>query len=235
MEKRVRRIFESFQSDHPGVTFRLVTGTPGKMVKRMKAGARPDVYISMGPIGVKVLTSMGIARQGSAREILRQRMTLICTEAMKGKVWGLQDLAGPDVRRVGLGRATLTAGTYSRRALSKLGILEKVAAKSQISPLRSYMCGKVDAAIVLGECCYGEDLLMGRVAPRRGIGIVGPLPVDLCPEFPIVAVAIKGQAPPEVAQQFINFLTQPAPQEVLRRKGVEACPVCEGEKCAIPR
>jgi len=52
MEMRMRRIFEEFQAAHPEVTFRLETGTPGKLVKRMEAGERPDVYVSMGPMGV---------------------------------------------------------------------------------------------------------------------------------------------------------------------------------------
>jgi len=234
MEKRMRRVFEEFQQSRPEVIFRLETGTPGKLVKRMKAGERPDVYVSMGPVGVGVLTKMGIVREGSAREILRQRMMLICSEAMKGKAQSLEDLARPDIRKVGMGRPSLSAGTFSREALKKLGILEAVEPKAQISPLRSCVRGEVDAAVVLGECCYEEDLVLGKMVARHGVHIIAPVPESLCPAFPISAVAIRGSAPPDAAQCFIDFLTQSAAQSILRREGPGACPICDGEKCVLP-
>jgi|GEM_PF-3203765 len=234
MEKRMRRIFEKFQMNDPAVRFRLETGTPGRLVKRMKAGERPDVYVSMGPAGIERLTSLGIVREGTARQILEQRLVLICSETMTDKVRSLKDLARSDVRTVGIGRPSLSAGTFSRMALNKAGILEAVEPKARISPLRSHMQGKVDAAIVLSECCYDEDLICGRMVLRRGIHVVQPLPESLCPPFPILAVAIKGSAQASAAEEFVDFLTRPAAQSILRRRGPEACPICDGEKCVLP-
>jgi len=218
----------------PGTVFRLETGTPGKLVNRMKAGDRPDVYVSMGPVGIDVLTRMGIVRDGTGREVLRQRMVLICSEAMSGAVTRIEDLAKPEVRKVGLGRPSLSAGTYARVALRKAGVLEVVEPKAQTSPLRSYMKGEVDAAIVLGECCHDEDLVLGRVVPRPGIHVVGPVPESLCPAFAVVAVGIKGPARPDAADRFIEFLAGPEAQSILRRRGAEACPICDGDECARP-
>ena len=234
MEKRMRRVFEKFQLHHPGVNFRLETGTPGRLVQRMEAGERPDVYVSMGPVGVKVLDAMGMVRKGTAREILRQRLILVCSQAARAHVTNVRDLARAEVRGVGMGRARLSAGTFSRAALAKLGVLDAVAAKSKISPLRSYMKGEVDAAIILEECCFDEDLLLGRVVPRKGIHVVGALAESLCPAFPVVAVGMKGRAPPETAGAFIAFLTSREAQDILRRRGPGACPVCDGEKCYFP-
>lgn len=234
MEKRLRRAFEKFTLKHPEVVFQLETGTPGSLVNRMKAGDRPDVYVSMGPVGIEVLTGMGIVRQGSAREILRQRLILIRSEAMKDTVTGIESLAKPEVRKVGVARPSLSAGTFTRRALKKVGILEIVEAKAQISPLRSYMKGEVDAAIVLGECCYDEDLALGKVVPRRGMHVVAPLPETLCPAFAVIAVGITGSAPADAGDAFIHFLTGPEAQLILRRRGPGACPICDGEDCLRP-
>ena len=129
MEKRMRRIFEKYQQRDPSVTFKLETGTPGSLVKRMKGGERPDVYISMGPIGVEVLHEMGIVREGTEKEILCKRLILVCSEAMKETVKDIRDLARPEVRAVGIGRPTLSAGTFSRTALEKAGVIETVEAK----------------------------------------------------------------------------------------------------------
>ena len=234
MEKRMRRIFERYQERHPEVTFKLETGTPGSLVKRMKAGERPDVCISAGPIGVEVLREMGIVHEGTEREILRQRLVLICAETMKETIKGVRDLAKPEVRTVGLGRPALSAGTFSREALQKAGVLEAVEAKAQISPFRSYMQGKVDVAIILEDCCYDEDLLLGEVVPRRGVCVVHPLPEAFCPPFPVIAVATTGSAPVDGATDFVNFLTEKEPQDILHRRGPGACPICDGETCPVP-
>jgi len=229
MEKRMRRVFEKYQQRHPTVTFKLETGTPGSLVKRMKAGERPDVFISAGPIGVEVLREMDIVREGSEKEILRQRMILICSEAMKGTIKDIRDLAKSEVRAVGMGRPTLSAGTFSREALQEAGVLEAVQPKAQISPFRSYVVGTVDAAIILEECCYDEDLLLGEIVPRHGVCVVQPLPEALCPPFPVIAVAITGAAPADVAADFVDFLTEEQPQDILHRRGPGACPLCDAE------
>jgi len=229
MEKRLRRVFEKYQQRRPGTTFRLETGTPGSLVKRIKAGERPDVYVSAGPIGIDVLGEMGVVRDGTAREILRQRLILICSEAMKETVKDIRDLAKPQVRAVGLARPTLSAGTFSRKALEKVGVLATVEAKARKSPFASCIVGTVDAAIVLEECCYDEDLLFGEVVPRWDVYIAHPLPETLCPQFPVIAVALRGSAPGDIAAEFINFLTEGEPQDILHRRGPGACPLCDAE------
>lgn len=234
MEKRLRRIFERFTLEHPGVSFRLQTGTPGRLVELIRQGDRPDVYVSMGPVGVEVLRKMGLVREGSEKEILRQHLVLVCSKPLKGKVASLRDLARPDVRAVGMGRLMLSAGAFSRVALRKLGILKAVEAKARISPLRSYMKGEVDAAIILEECCFDEDLLLGKVVARQGINVVQVVPESLCPAFPVVAVGIRGRGYSEAAEEFIGFLTEREAQELLRRKGPRACPVCDGDTCTLP-
>ena len=234
MEKRLRRIFERFTLKHRNVSFRLQTGTPGRLVELIRQGDRPDVYVSMGPGGVEVLRKMGLVRAGSEKEILRQHLVLICSEPLEGKMTSLRDLARPDVRAVGMGRPTLSAGTLSRVALGKLGILKTVETKARISPLRSYMKGEVDAAIILEECCFDEDLLLGKVVARRGINVVQVVPESLCPAFPVVAVAMKGKGHSEAAEEFIRFLAEREAQDILRRKGPGACPVCDGDTCTLP-
>ena len=234
MEKRLRRIFERFTLEHRNVSFRLQTGTPGRLVGLIRQGARPDVYVSMGPVGVEVLREMGLVREGSAKEILRQHLVLICSEPLKGKVTSLRDLARPDVQAVGMGRPTMSAGAFSRVALGKLGILEAVETKARISPFRSYMKGEVDAAIILEECCFDEDLLLGKVVARQGVNVVQVVPESLCPAFPVVAVAIKGRGHSETAEEFVRFLAEREAQDLLLRKGPGACPVCDGDTYILP-
>ena len=61
--------------------------------------------------------------------------------------------------------------------------------------------------------------------------MVVALPESLCPDFPVIAVGIKGAAPYEATDRFIEFPTGPEAQSILRCQGPEACPICDGEKC----
>lgn len=214
MELRLRRAFEKYQLTHPNTIFQLQTGKPGPLIKRMKAGDLPDVYISMGPVGVEKLRELGLLREGSPREILEQRLILVCSDAMKDTVKSVQDLAKPEVSVIAMPPPSLSAGVYSHQALEELGLLQIVLAKERISPYSLFIKGEVDVAIMYEECVYEEDLWPEGRVPRRTINVVEPLGSP----FPVIAVAVKGEGAPEVAQEFINFLTEPEAQRILKRR-----------------
>ena len=229
MEKRLRRIVELFQEKSPTAPVRFVTGTPGKLIREVKGGQRPDVYIAMGPSEIGVLRSLGLIVPGRAREILKQTLVLAVSARAREKIKELRDLASPDVTAVGIGRPTLTSGQLTRVALRKLGILDAVEPKARTSPLRSLVLGDVQAAVIYEECCYEEDLLVGARASRRGIAAAYPLTEKLCEPFPAMAVAIKtGRAHP-AATTFIQVLRERRAQDILRRRGEWSCPICEME------
>jgi len=235
MEKRLRRIFEEFQAKNPPVTFLFVTGTPGSLAKRMRNGDVPDVYISMGPVGLEALQKEGLIHPGSGNTILTQRMVLVCSEQVKAIVRDVKDLARSEIKKVGIGRPVMSAGTFARQALQREGIREIVEAKSQKSPLRSLLKGEVDAAIILEQCCYQEDFVAGKLVPLSGITVVDHLPDELVPEFPVIAIAVKGRHASERARHFVEFLSREVAQNILLRKGPQACPVCDGLVCPAPR
>jgi len=229
MEKRLRRVVEIFQEACPNTPVRFTTGTPGKLIGKIKRGARPHVYIAMGPAEIEVLDQLGLTVGGSAREILKQSLVLAVGQAARERVSELRDLAKPEVKAVGMGRPTLTSGRLSRAALAKLGILKAVEPKARTSPLRALVLGDVDAALIYSECCYDEDLFVGAKVPRKGIAVAKPLPRDLCQPFPVVAVAIKTEPPHPAALQFIEALCKKRAQDILLRRGTWSCPICEME------
>ena len=229
MEKRLRRVVEIFQEACPNTPVRFTTGTPGKLIGKIKRGARPHVYIAMGPAEIEVLDQLGLTVGGSAREILKQGLVLAVGQAARDRVSELRDLAKPEVKAVGIGRPTLTSGRLSRAALAKLGILKAVEPKARTSPLRALVLGDVDAALIYSECCYDEDLFVGAKVPRKGIAVAKPLPRDLCQPFPVVAVAIKTEPPHPAALLFIEALCKKRAQDILLRRGAWSCPICEME------
>jgi molybdate transport system substrate-binding protein len=235
MEKRMRRIFERFQIQNPGVTFELRTGTPSRLAKRLREGYAADISISMGPVGLELMQQEGLIQPGTGRTILTQGMVLICSEEIKDILKDVKDLAKPEVKRVGVARPTMSAGTFARGALEKAGILEIVEAKSHRSPLRSLLKDEVDAGIIFEQCCYQEDLVAGRLVPQSGVTVVKHIPDELVPRFPIIAIAVKGKEAPQPVHHFVDYLADKEAQEILLRIGPEACPVCDGETVPVPK
>ena len=227
MEKRLRRVVEVFQETCPTTPVRFTTGTPGKLIGKVKAGALPDVYIAMGPPEVAALDRLGVTLPGSAREFLKQTLVLAVAEGARDSVKGLRDLAKPAVTSVGIGRPTLTSGKLAHAALRKLGILRVVEPKARTSPLRSLVVGDVSAAVIYGQCCYEEDLFVGVEVPRRGIAAAHRLPRELCEPFPVVAVALRTKVANPAAGAFIRVLGEKRAQDILLRRGEWSCPICE--------
>jgi len=227
LEKRLRRIVEVFQEGAPSVPVRFTTGTPGQLIRRIRAGERPGVYIAMGPSEIEALRSLNLTVPGSAKEILRQTLVLAVSAAARGRVKELRDLAGKEITAVGIGQPTLTSGQLTRAALRKLGILDAVEPKARTSPLRSLVLGRVQAAVLYEQCCYEEDLYVGQMVPRRGIAVAKPVPKDLCEPFPLLAVALKTEPAHPAAGTFIRTLCQKRAQDILRRRGEWSCPICE--------
>ncbi len=229
MEKRLRRIVEIFQEQCPTTPVRFITGTPGLLIKKVKAGARPHVYITMGPAEVDVLGALGLVVPGSQREFLKQTLVLAVSAEARDKVKSLRDLARRDIEAVGIGRPTLTCGTLTRVALKKAGVLEAVEPKAMISPLRSLVVGDVAAAVIYEQCCYEEDLFVGTEVPRHGIAVAKRLPPELCEPFPVLAVALRTDVHHPSAGAFIRALVEKRAQDILLRRGEWSCPVCEME------
>jgi len=225
LEMRMRRVFESYQIAHPDIRFELTTATPGELIKRTRRGDVPDVFVAMGPVEVDVLRGDALVRDGGQSEIMKQRLVLICSPAMKDVVKEMKDLAKPEIRKIGFCvTPTLSAGVFTSQALEKTGVLDAVKTKALTPPLRSLLEGKTDCAIALEECCYLEDLLVGKLTPLPGVVVVGALPESLCPEFSIFALALRGPARPELAIEFVQFLGGKISQDIFQRRGSAACP-----------
>ncbi|MFP4058097.1 MAG: molybdate ABC transporter substrate-binding protein [Candidatus Brocadiia bacterium] len=229
MEKRLRRVVELFQEKRPATPVRFTTGTPGQLIKRLRAGERPDVYVAMGPAEFEAIEWMGLAGAHEPKEILRQTLLLAVRAEATDTVRELRDLAKQQVHAVGLGRATLTSGRRGRAALRRLGILEAVAAKARPSPLRRLVLGEVHAAVLYEQCCYQEDLHVGELALRRDIAFARPLPRELCEPFPVLAAALGHEGAHPHAAVFVQTLRTRRAQDILARRGEWSCPVCEME------
>ena len=227
MEKRLRRIAEVFQETHPNTPVCFTTGTPGYLLRKIKAGERPGVYIAMGPSDIEALGALGLPVPGTAKDILEQTLLLAVSAEAQEEVKHLRDLAKEDITAAGIGPPAMTSGRLTRVALERLGILETVLPKAKTPPLRALALGQAQASVLYEECCYEEDLLTGRTVLRRGIAAAEPLPKELCEPFPVTAVVLKTTPAHPDAADFISVLIGERGRDILHRRGDWSTPVRE--------
>ncbi|MBL7129994.1 MAG: substrate-binding domain-containing protein [Candidatus Omnitrophica bacterium] len=227
-EIRLRRIIELYEYKFPFTKVKLFLGTPGKLIKEIDSGAKPDVYIAMGPKEIEILRQLKLVLPGKEKELLKQTLVLAVPDPPIVEVNSLAGLTKKEIETVGIGRPRLTAGIRTRKALEKLGILEIVDKKSKTSPLKTIVFKEAEAAIIYEQCAYEEDLFKGELTTRKDIKIVQYLPSELCEPFAIVAVPLRSNFLKRKASiDFVNFLGEESAQEILYKKATASCPVCE--------
>ena len=214
-ELRIRRVFEDYERQHPLTQFVLVTGMPGKLMKFMKEFPDGDVYVAMGPAELEQLRKMGRLKNGLCEPLVTQHIALVRPARRKGAegtfvVRSIQDLARPEVKSVGLGRPTATAGTVARKLLQKAGILDKVEPKGRKAPLFRAFVGQVAAAFVYEECLFEETKINGQRPMRPGVEMI-KLFDEPDAAFDVIAVQLDCARHPEAARDFIHFLKKQLP------------------------
>ena len=214
-ELRVRRAFAIFQREHPLTQMLLVTGTPGKLLKYMKTSPDGDVYIAMGPVETKQLEKMGRLKNGFREDLVMQNLLLIRPSAKQNKtgvtVKSIGDLTKPEVKIVGLGRCSATAGTVAREILRKKGFLAAVEPKGHKGPLLGVLIGDFPAAFVYEECLRQEIKQDGKNRwIRPGVEVIQRFD---SPEFtfPVQGIQLNGAQYPERARAFIELLKKTLP------------------------
>jgi molybdate transport system substrate-binding protein len=102
---------------------------------------------------------------------------------------------------------TLPPGIYFAELLERLGIAEKVKAKS--TRLNS-VAASFDELLKRKGNDLGVGLTTQIAAYRRnGLQMVGPLPAELQSTIPFTAAAMASSKSPEVARSFVKFLASP--------------------------
>ncbi|MFH1853884.1 MAG: substrate-binding domain-containing protein [Candidatus Omnitrophota bacterium] len=238
-ETRLRRIIELYEQKSPYTKVTLVLGTPGALIKKIEKSEKPDIYIAMGPNEIEILRELKLTLSGKEKELLKQTLVLIAPYPSPVEINSLSDLIKEEIKTVGIGQPKLTAGLKSRKALEKIGLLEKVDKKSKTSPLKSVIFNEVEAAVAYEQCIYEEDLFKGEPVIRRGLKVIQHLPPDICEPFPIIATPLRTNIVKQKASSdFVNFLCEEKAQNILLKKAPFSCPICEIGKngtCILPQ
>ena len=192
---------------------RLVFGSSGVLARQIERGAPFDVFISANSTFMDELAGSNDVRGDSVRSFARGRVVLAMLTSSGTDVMNLGSLADGEIKKVAI--ANPLHAPYGRAAVEAMksaGVWEKVRKKlvygeNVRQTLQFVESGNVDAGIIALS-----------VAKREGLRIV-PIDAGLHGVILQSAAVVSATSHPEVAEEFIRYLTGPESQPILEKYG----------------
>jgi molybdate transport system substrate-binding protein len=202
----------AFEAANPGLTVELNLASSGVLAQQIRQGAAVDVYASASETIMDDLEADGFLVTGTRQDIAEDRLVLIAP--LESSVpSSLADLS--DVPRVAIGELELVpVGMYAQQSLQTLGLWDQLEGKlvygeSVLQVLAWVETGEVSAGVV-----YAADAqASGRVR------VVAELPPESHEPIRFPIAVVRGTHAPEMAEQFVAFVTGPEGQAILARHG----------------
>jgi len=199
------------------------------LVRRIRAGERPDVFISPGEVEMKALMGEGFIDPATVRDFGSLDLVVIAPKKTAG-LDAIADLTSPSVKTISLADPALNSvGYYGMKALQSAGLWESLKGKvlPREYPLEAVTMateGRVDAGITYLTCPL--DTAPDK-ADASEVRIVETFPRDSYPPIRLQVGIMKSSAKQDSAQAYIDFLCSPEGQQSVAMNGVLPVKVIE--------
>ena len=203
-----------FEAAKPGATVRFNFAASGVLLQQIAQGAPVDVFASADQETMGRAAEQKLIDAATRRNFASNALVLIEPLRDAVGVRSLQDLAGPGVRKIAVGKtATVPVGRYTRQVLEGAGlwsVLEpKFVQADSVRQVLDYVArGEVEAGFV-----YRTDAAVMGDKVRVAFAPATSVPVT----YPVAVVADSRQK--ALAADFVAFLSSDAAREVLAHYG----------------
>lgn len=200
-----------YKKGHPGVTVNANYAASNPLLRQILEGAPVDVFASADQATMNKAQEAGVIEPATRKNFAQNTLVLI-VPAGSPKPADLQNLE--KFRRIAVGNPdSVPAGRYTREALTKAGLWDKLAPSfifgESVRQVLDYVArGEVDAGFVYGTDARQQS---GKVDVALVVGNHEPV------NYPIAIM--KTGKDPRAGQEFINLVLSPEGQKVLEKFG----------------
>jgi molybdate transport system substrate-binding protein len=206
-----------FEAAHPGVHLRFNFAGSQELRTQLEQGAAADVFISADRRQMDEAAKAGL--MGPEKLLASNSPVVIVPRANPAGLKRFQDL--PTVKRLVIGTPEVPIGHYTLEVLEKantpLGGNFRARVEAQVVS-RELNVKQVLAKVVLGEADAGIVYTSDAASAGAQVQVV-PIPAEynVVAHYPMAAVR---RAPhPQLAGEYVQFLTSPTAQAVFARYG----------------
>jgi len=203
-----------FEAGKPGATVRFNFAASGVLLQQIGQGAPVDVFASADQDTMNRAAEQKLIDTATRKDFATNSVVLIEPAKDGPGLKTLQDLAGPGVRKIAIGKtATVPVGRYTREVLESAGLWTRleprfVQADSVRQVLDYVGRGEVEAGFV-----YRTDAAIMGDRVRVVLTATGHTPVS----YPVAVVADSREK--ALARDFVAFLSTEPAQQTLARFG----------------
>ncbi len=207
-------IGQIFEKQHPGSKVIFNFAASGPLLQQIAQGAPVDVFASADEKTMDQAQEKGLIVPASRKNFVSNTLVLIVPKDSKLNLTGIQGLAQPEVKRVGLGNpASVPVGRYTKETLTQAGLWEVLQPKlimgESVRQVLDYVSrGEVDAGFV-----YATDAAIMGGKVKHVATVQGHQPIV----YPVALVAAsKKQA---LGKEFIKLIESPEGMAILTKYG----------------
>jgi molybdate transport system substrate-binding protein len=225
-------IMDAYKKDNPEVKISFDTGnTIVLMRKVLNKGARPDIYISTGPLEVEPLIEKGLVDAQTRVTLTSDSIILVTPAGNPKNIQQISDLTRPDIKGIAIpDPSTNSSGKFAVEALKKLNLWDKIKDKVVFTEFgrftRNYITeNKIDAGILYRSCLFEDLKAYDEVIAPKDMFVVADILKETGGEVPSSVCILKSSKNKKLAQEFINYMLSPKSKEILSKwKGKEIAP-----------
>jgi molybdate transport system substrate-binding protein len=209
-----KEIGPKFEAAKSGATVRFNFAASGVLLQQISQGAPVDVFASADQETMDRGAGQKLVDTDTRRNFASNSLVLIEPAKDGVGIKSLQDLSGPAVKKIAVGKvATVPVGRYTRQALDAAKLWTPLEPKfvqaDSVRQVLDYVGrGEVEAGFV-----YRTDAAVMADKVRIVLSPEGHTPVS----YPVAVVTESKQK--AVARDFVNFLSTDAAQQVLAKYG----------------
>jgi molybdate transport system substrate-binding protein len=210
----MREVAAQFEKTHPGTKVLCNFASSGSLLQQMAKGAPVDVFAAADQKTMNQAQEKKLIVPATRKNFVSNRLVLIVPMDSKFTASALTDLTGPQVKRVAVGNpATVPAGRYSKAALVKAGLWDKLSPKfimaESVRQVLDYVRrGEVDTGFV-----YSTDAAIAKGKVKVILAVTEHAPIL----YPIAVT--ESTAKKALAQSFVDFVVSPAAQKIFSKFG----------------
>jgi len=222
MSSPITTATHAFRQANPDVQIPIVFDNAIVLVRKIRAGDRPDVFISPGEVEMKQLADERFIDSSTVEDFGTLDLVVIASTKTQG-LDTISALTSPAIETISLADPSLNSvGYYGQKGLESLGLWDSLKAKvlPREYPLEAVTLattGQVDAGITYLTCPLDT-------APEKADGsdvrIVETFPRDSYPPIRLQIGILKGSSKVEIAERYIEFLLSPEGQQAVATNGI---------------
>ncbi|SNX53343.1 molybdate ABC transporter substrate-binding protein [Thermoanaerobacterium sp. RBIITD] len=207
-------ISKKYSQLHPDVKISFNFAGLGTLQQQIEQGAPCDILLGPGEKQWNTLRSENLIDKATEKKILSDKLVLI-TPKDSQKVKSFEDLALPEVNKIAIGDpAVVPGGEWAKKALTSLGLFEKVNSKfilaKDVQQVRTYVeTENVDAGFIWKSNATNDNKI--RVAAE--------VPENSCPPIFFRGAVINNSKEKETALDFLNYLKGQEASEIFKKYG----------------